>query len=273
MKTSDKLNNLIKAIADMEQVDAIGISGTMEPLPAAGEGDIDIFIYCSAVPAPVQRREMLFSLSPMLGESTVGVYSGGHWGAGDCTSINGVETWLMYFTMDEALGEVEDVLSGKLLDRQDRYYFPIGRIAMLGKINILYDRNGFLSTLKSRLSVYPEGLARKMTARHLEGLMAEEDLLRAVNRKDPLFYHFALEPALDHFLMALFALNREYFPSRKRSLEYIDRFKVKPEGCGNRLLEIVRLGGEEKSLKESYEKLKELASELANLCEEMNENK
>jgi hypothetical protein len=144
---------------------------------------------------------------------------------------------------------------------------------MLKKINVLYDRNGFLNTLKNRLSVYPEELAGKMTAHHLEGLNAEEDLLRAVNRKDPLFYHFALEFALDHLLMALFALNREYFPSRKRSLEYIDRFKVKPADCGSRLLEVVRLGGEGKKLKESYEKLRQLADELALLCGATNESK
>jgi hypothetical protein len=73
-----------------------------------------------------------------------------------------------------------------------------------------------------------------------------------------LFYHFALDLELDHFLQALFALNREFFPSRKRSLRYISRFGVRPDGCCETLEEIVALGCRPETLPASYELMKRL---------------
>jgi len=92
-----------------------------------------------------------------------------------------------------------------------------------------------------------------------------EDLERAVVRKDVLFYHFALDLALDHYLQALFAVNRTYFPSRKRSLSFIDKFIVKPHGCNERLLEIIRLGGYPDGINESYNLFSDMVNELKDL--------
>ncbi len=270
-ETENILKRLIDAVAIMEQVQAIGISGTIKPLPKAGEGDIDIFIYCTDIPGEAQRRAMLDRFGMILDGSKIGVFAGGHWGVGDYTEINGVETWLMYFTMDEASCEIEDILGGSKPGRADGYFFPVARLAMLKNMNIMFERDGFLQSIKDRLAVYPEELAKKSIVYHLEQLDDAEDLLRAVTREDPLFYHFALEPMLDHLLMALFALNREYFPSRKRSLEYIQKFNSKPEDCGKRLLEMVRLGGEGKRLRESFELFRQLAGEIKALCKEANE--
>ena len=35
----------------------------------------------------------------MICEIKTNSFAGGHWGVGDFTLINGVETWLMYFTI------------------------------------------------------------------------------------------------------------------------------------------------------------------------------
>jgi hypothetical protein len=67
------------------------------------------------------------------------------------------------------------------------------------------------------------------------------------------FFHFALDLALDHFLQALFALNREYFPSRKRSEMYLHGFSIKPSECEKRLRQVVALGADPKQLERSYE--------------------
>lgn len=270
-ETSVILKSLINAVASMEWVQAIGISGTIDPLPKAGDGDIDIFIYCTEIPEEGQRRDILHRLEPSICAVKTSVFAGGHWGTGDYTKIDGVETWLMYFTTEEVLLEMDETLTGSKPGREDGYFYPVARLAMLKNINVMYDKAGFLQGIKSRLCVYPQEFASKMMAYHLEGLQDEEDLLRAVTREDALFYHFALEPMLDHLLMALFALNREYFPSRKRSLEHIRRFAIKPADCEGRLLEMVKLGGEGKRLKESLTIFKQLASEITILCGNENE--
>ena len=89
-----------------------------------------------------------------------------------------------------------------------------------------------------------------------------EDLERATLRGDALFYHFALDLALDHFLQALFARNRAYFPSRKRSLEIARGFKVQPKGLAERLHAVLEKGGKPETLRESFE-------EWAKLCDEL----
>ncbi len=174
----------------------------------------------------------------------------------------GVETWLMYFTLAEARAELEAILAGRYLGRLDSYYYPIGRCAMWKTMRILYDPDGFLQSFKARLETYPEELAGAVVAHHVQALGDVEDLERAVRRKDVFFYHFALDLALDHFLQAAFALNREYFPSRKRSEAYLQSFRVKPADCEERLCQVVALGGEADTLAKSYEMWQGLVRDL-----------
>lgn len=234
---------LIRNVSAMQEVLSVGISGGKEPLPRAGEGDIDIFIYCEEIPDVRQRSAAFDHLRDELAEVKLEVFAGGHWGVGDFALVNGVETWLMYFTLRETVCEVESILRGDYPDKLDNYYYPTGRCAMLKEMRIFYDRHDHLLSLQKRLAEYPEELAEILVRYHLEELADLEDLERAGRRGDLLFYHFALDLAIDHFLQALFAMNRTYFPSRKRTFGYMESFRLKPEGCRERLSEIVRLGG------------------------------
>jgi hypothetical protein len=133
---------------------------------------------------------------------------------------------------------------------------------MLENINILYDKSNFLYSLKKRLLNYPERLAKILIQYHLDELEDYEDLERAVNRKDVLFYHFALDIAIDHFLQVLFAINKIYFPSRKRTLNFIEKFNIKPQECNVKLLEIVKLGSYSEGICQSYKLLRDIINEL-----------
>ncbi len=247
------LDFLVDRISSIEEVQSIGISGSKTPLPKAGEGDIDIFIYCDTTPEFKKRQDLRDIMGDLMHEWEINAFEGGHWGTGDYALINGVETWMMYFTTDKTISDIESILNGNYPDKLDNYYYPVGRCAMLENISILYDREGFLQSMKDRLSEYPDKLAERLIRYHMEALEDTEDLERAVNRKDVLFYHFSLDIAIDHFLQALFAINRTYFPSRKRSLDFIERFDKKPDRCSERLLEVVKLGGFDEGIEKSYE--------------------
>lgn len=246
------LQKLVVITTHHNSIRAIGLSGGDRPLPKAGEGDIDIFVYCTQIPSTQERREILASL-PDLAGTKVGKLQSGHWGQGDCFFLAGVETWLLYFTLAEARAELDAILDGQYLDRLDSYYYPIGRCAMWKTMRSLYDPDGFLVSLKGRLREYPRELAQALIAHHLQALEDVEDLERAVRRRDVFFFHFALDLALDHFLQALFALNREFFPSRKRSEMYLHGFSIKPSECEKRLRQVVALGADPKKLEQSYE--------------------
>lgn len=265
VSTEEIVNILIENISMMNEVESIGISGNKDQFPKAREGDIDIFIYCNIIPDIQMRQDVMNKMEDLLEEVKANVFEEGHWGIGDFVVINGVETWLMYFTVNEALNEVESILNGDYPDKVDNYYYPAGRCAMLKDISIKYDKNSFLSSIKKRLCNYPESLAKVIIEYHLDELEDKEDLERAVSRKDILFYHFALDIAIDHYLQALFALNRTFFPSRKRTLSFIEKFNIKPQKCDERLLEVVKLGSDPDSINQSYLLLIDMIDELKEL--------
>lgn len=265
MQSEAILNHLLESVATIEAVQSIGISGGKLEIPEAGQGDIDVFIYCKTVPEEGIRKEVLNQLQHLLGETKTGVFEGGHWGVGDFTLINGVETWLMYFTTEENDQYVDDILRGLHPNKVDNYFYPVGRCAMLKDINIMYDKEKYLEHLQIKLAVYPDVLKTALVKYHREMLLDTEDLERAVVRGDVLFYHFAIDIAVDHFLQALFAENRTYFPSRKRSLQFIDRFEIKPAQCSEKLLEVIRLAAEADELEESYKLWKTLVADLTPL--------
>lgn len=264
--TEEILQSLINNISKIEEVQSIGISGGKIQIPRASEGDIDVFIYCDRIPDGEIRQAIIDQMGNLLQKGKINVFEGGHWGTGDLVLINGVETWLMYFTADETTRDAESILRGEYPDKLDNYYYPVGRLAMIKGINVLYDKSGFLNSLKERVSEYPDELAEKLTRYHLEELDDVEDLERAVAREDVLFYHFALDLAIDHFLQALFAINKTYFPSRKRTIDFINGFSIKPEGCEDTLLGIVRLGACPESMGKSYELWGSLVKELKGKC-------
>lgn len=173
----------------------------------------------------------------------------------------------MYFTVNETLCDVESILNRDYPDKLDNYYYPIGRCAMLKDINVLYDNNSFLYSLKKRLYEYPDKLAEILIKYHLDELEDIEDLERAVARKDVLFYHFAMDIAIDHFLQALFAINRIFFHSRKRTLDFIKNFSIKPEKCSERLLDVVKLGSCSEGISQSYALWSEMVNELKKMYE------
>jgi hypothetical protein len=245
------LNKLIRALAQHNSIRAIGLSGGERALPQPGEADIDLFVYCTEVPLRNERQEILMSLKD-IEQIEVGKLESGHWGEGDCFLLNGVEAWLLYFTIEEARAELDAILDGQYLGRLDSYYYPIGRCAMWKVMRILHDPDGFLQSIKLRLENYPHELASAVLEHHLHALDDVEDLERAVQRQDVFFYHFAFDLALDHFLQALFALNKEYFPSRKRSEAYLQKFKLKPAECEGRLHQVVACGANAKTLEQSY---------------------
>lgn len=266
LDTREILNLLTNEIYAMNDIQSIGISGGKSELPHVGEGDIDIFIYCDKIPESSKRQAAIDKLGNLVSKGKINVFEEGHWGIGDFLLINGVETWLMYFTTYETSNDVESILRGEYPDKLDNYYYPVGRLAMLKDITVLYDKNNYLNSLKKRLAEYPDELSEILIKYHLDELDDIEDLERAVTRQDVLFYHFALDLAIDHFLQALFAMNKIYFPSRKRTLKFIGNFNIKPEKCGEKLLEVISLGSCSDSIEKSYELWGNLVNELKNLC-------
>ena len=261
----DKIAKLLDGVASIDGISAIGQTGDINEVPKAGESDIDIFILGDSIPGYEERKALYHKDSSLFESCAINVCEGGHWGTGDVFIIDGVETMFMYFTIDDTLKYVDEVLDGRHPDC-DKGFYPIGRLATLKNINVLYDKNGIYASLKEKLSIYPDKLKKDMVGFHIRRINDEEDFGRALLRKDVLFYHYVLEAALDHYLQALYAVNETYFPSRKRTRQYIDVFRIKPENCYERMLEVINLGSSQDDIKESYNAWCGLVRDLKAIC-------
>ena len=176
-------------------------------------------------------------------------------------TIDEIEVMPMYFTVEEMAEYLEETLQGKHLGRTGGFY-PTGRLSSVESIYILYEEDSVWSEMKTMVKKYPPELFHKLFQYHISRVLNEEDLGRAILRKDVLFYHQVLENSLDHLLQALYALNHTYFPSRKRIEGYIRRFERKPEHCYDRLLRILELAAYSDSIEESVKELELLAGDI-----------
>jgi len=252
---------LLAALSSLPGVCAVGKTDG-EYLPAGCESDVDLFVFCRQIPASSEREAALALLREAVVVDSLGDAEGPHWGLVDALHIGELEVYLMFFTAGMFSASLESILSGERLEREANYFYPTGRCASILSMHVFYDPDYFLKSWKRRLSVYPEALAQTLTLYHAGEMNDTEDFSRAIRRGDALFYHATLDLALDHFLQALFAFNRVYFPSRKRSLEFVRSFEHKPEDCEARLQFVLSLGAKPETLGESYRVWQALCSEL-----------
>ncbi|HWQ98708.1 MAG TPA: DUF4037 domain-containing protein [Clostridia bacterium] len=251
---------LLSALRQQPSIRAIGKTGG-EALPTDGCSDIDLFLFCEQIPA-LEVRAVNYALFPRnVRVAEFGSCEHPHWGLVDSILIGKQEIYLMYFTRSSFDASIEAILRGERTEREENYFYPTGRLASIQGMHAFYDPDKVLAQWKARIADYPDALRDAILSRCLPKIDDEEDFMRAIRRKDVLFYHATLDLALDRFLQMLFALNRTYFPSRKRSLEFIHGFTYKPENCETRLERVVTLGASAETLEESYRIWQELCRE------------
>lgn len=118
------LDELISKISDIEEVNAIGISGKLKPYPEPGKGDFDIFIYCDEIPS-TKIREKKLSACNGIEDVRINIGVSAIWGHDDYCTINKIDAFLMYFIKNDVLDNVKEILEGKYLWKINNDYFPI----------------------------------------------------------------------------------------------------------------------------------------------------
>ena len=264
MNVIEVKNRIIQDLAENNNIRGVGQTGDINSELIAGNSDIDMFVLCSAIPTVEERKNVYVKYSTEYSDCQMNVCSGGIWGYGDILLIEGIDVMFMYFTIEEMQSYLDEVLSGKYLDRQGGFY-PTGRLASVESINILFERDAVWTMLREKVRNRPTDLFQKLFRFHISNVINAEDLGRVVLRKEVMFYHTVLEDALDHFLQALFAANGIYFPSRKRSETFIEQFEKKPKDCYKRLVRILEKSVFPNMIEESVEELKMITGELSDL--------
>ncbi len=189
------------------------------------------------------------------------VSQGGLWGYGDILSADGIDIMPMYFTVEEMEEYLDEVLQCKHLGKEGRFY-PVGRLASVSTINILYETRDTWTTLVNKVNSKPYTFFKNWFEEDINQILDEEDLGRAILHKEVLFFHQVLENALDHFIQALYAVNHCYFPSRKRTKPAVNEFQYKPNDCLTRLFTIVTNGADSDTIEVAVDELRTMTLEL-----------
>ena len=265
IKANELKNNLVDILSEHEMIYGIGQTGDINAPLIPGKSDIDLFVLCKEVPSFEERRKLYTKISVSYEKLDMQVCAGGIWGYGDIFLCDGIDVMPMYFTIDEMTEYIEEVMACKHLAKDGRFY-PIGRLASIETINVLYDRNKTYETIVNRVKSHPQELFENWYDSEISQAIDEEDLSRAALRHEVLFYHQVVEEFLDHFLQALYAKNLCYFPSRKRTQNAISEFNKKPDRCYERLMQIVELGVKESTIDQSIEELRKICEELKEIA-------
>jgi len=261
------MNDFVTALAQSlfrdDSITAVGLSSN--PLPEKPEdGDIDIFVYCRKIPS-IKKRTPLYDVIPHDDNSLKKrCFVSRNWGDADFLTLRQVETWIMYFTEAAVRRDIELIVSGRQFRRNNGYY-PTGRLQMFRNMQILAERDGFITRLKDELAIYPPALKAAILADAVEAADDEEDLLRAVHRKDVLFYHVSIDDALDNLLQIEYALNDVLFPSRKRTEDIVRTFRITPADMYSEMCRIIHLGADAQTLGESFALYRKLKREVVAL--------
>lgn len=264
MEVKETKDLLVSQVKTLPGVKAIGQTSAPDETYVRGQSDIDLFVLCTEIPSYEMRQALYQAQTGCYESCQMEVCNGGVWGVGDILLVDGVDVMFMYFTIDEMLSYIKELLQGVHLEKEGGFY-PIGRLATIHHMYVLYEEQESFTELKRLVEVYPKELAKQYYCYHRERILDEEDLGRTRLRKEVLFYHMVLESALDHFLQALYALNQIYFPSRKRTLEAIKAFKLQPKDCSKRLLQMVQDSIDQERIEASVDELVQLVKELDDL--------
>ncbi len=257
-------DQLVCQIASCEKVKGIGQTGDINAPLVSGQSDIDMFVLCTEVPSVEERRQLYAPLESSCTSLEMGVCQGGIWGHGDVLIIAGIDVMPMYFTTGQMESHLDSILAGEHLGKEGGFY-PVGRLASVETLNVLYEEAAAWSSLIDKVKRHPPSLFEKLFNYHIRRVLDDEELGRVLLRREVLFYHQVLEEALDHLLQALYALNHAYFPSRKRTLTHIERFEKKPPHCRERLLQIIREASQEETIPQSVQELTRLTNEIKQL--------
>lgn len=264
MRAIEFKRDLVNCLSRQSCVKGILQTGDVNAPLVPGQSDIDLFVLCDSVPDADARKAFYRALGEAGEQAQMNVSNGGVWGYGDIFLVDGIDIMPMYFETREMAGYIEEVLSGAHLNREGRFY-PVGRLASVDTGTILYEESGEWTDLQSRTREYPAEFFRRYFAVQAGQILDEEDLGRVLLRKEVLFYHQVLEEAVDHLLQALYAANRRYFPSRKRTEQDVASFDRVPKDFCVRLRGILTDSVREEGIERSVHDLKRLAAEVMRL--------
>lgn len=230
------------AFAGLDTVTAVSMGGSVSRGMADENSDLEVYVYSEEEVLPREKRdEVILSM----GGEELFHWNSDVWGEYTFFENDGVKVDSAYRDLLKTEDDLEEFLAGDMEDPEPEIeytafgHYHSGVASDIQDSTVLYDRDGSLEELKEELSGYPEELRERRVERYLSSArkMLDKRVSKGVERDDFLLYDSASSRVLRSLTVALFALNRTYYPGDKWNGEYLREFDRMPDGLMNDIQE------------------------------------
>ena len=209
--------NLWKAFAQLEEVEAIALGGSRAGSNYDEKSDYDLYIYCTEIPDEKVRAHILEQCCQY-------VEMGNHFWEleDDCTLKDGVDIDILYRNLDSFTEEVASVVEKHIA--HNGYTTCMWHNVLHSKI--LYDGKGKFSAMQKRFDVaYPDELQKNIIGQNMRLLTGnlpsyDSQIKKALKREDLVSVNHRTAAFLESYCDIIFALNKLTHPGEKRMVQY-----------------------------------------------------
>ena len=271
------VESLAKRLGAIPGMAAVVLGGSHARGRAQAGSDIDLGLYYSeeAVFSIDHVRELAEEVNDTPDLVVTEFYGWGPWvNGGAWLTVRGQRVDFIYRSVEHVERVIADAEDGRYeLDYAQQPPFGFFSATYLGEIAVcipLVDPLGRIESLKRRVARYPEALRQAVVQDYL--WQAEFGLAafarKCAARGDVYGTVACLTRAVNHMVLALFALNRTYFINDKTALAEIAEFERAPREFGPRVQEtLAKPGTSAVELGAAVESIGELLTETIRLAE------
>lgn len=211
---------IAERFAQLPQVEAVSLTGSLNSGVADDESDIDLYIFVHAE-VPVSERRA--AATPYADGAE---FDNRYWGTADSwhDRDTGIRIEAIYWWTDWIEDQVERVLH----QHEASTGYSTAFLYSLNRGRILFDRNGWLHPLQAEAQQpYPDDLRRAIIAKNqptLRNIHSSylHQITAALKRDDLVSLNHRIAALLAGYFDELFAINRQMHPGEKRLLRYAE---------------------------------------------------
>ena len=275
MQHSEFVQNIVDQLTHVEGLRAIVLGGSWASGMQRPDSDIDLGLYYNEdFPLDVSYiRKLAFELNDVPNPVVTDLGGWGRWvNGGAWLTIKGQRVDFLYRNIDFVSKIIDDCLKGEIqLDGPQQPPYGFHSYIYCAEVRIctvLYDPDGVIQELKSKVAHYPQPLKSRI----INGFLWDAEFTLEVAKKpsargDVYFVAGCLTRIASDLVQVLYALNETFFISDKRMYRDEQTFKIKPDSFSERINNILgNMGCDSKKLDETLSAAKILIGELVALC-------
>ncbi len=267
------IQDIAGEIKTVPGVKAVVLGGSRARGTHTGSSDIDLGIYYDSL-SLLNLGELAKVATRLDDEHRTDLITAiGGWGpwinGGGWLRIRSVPVDFLYRDLDKLNAVIDACLDGNVeIFYQPGHPFGFISSIYLGEAAIcrpLWDPEGYIAELKSRVSPYPLALQKALIRKFAWEIDFSADIAKkSIEKADVAYAAGCCFRGVLCMLQVLFAINREYWLNEKGAVAIANRFAIKPASFQSRVNEIFGLlNAAPESISKSITLLKELSADIS----------